>query len=126
MNESVRAAKNESNKNITLLLEEWRRGDQSALQQLIPLLHDELRVIAHSRLKREHRHLTLFKTDVLVNEAYLRLSAQQGMPFENRAHFLGIAARIMRQILVDYAREYNAEKRGRSRTGIYREHRWIQ
>jgi RNA polymerase sigma factor (TIGR02999 family) len=103
---------------VTHLLQEWRSGRKEALNDLIPLVYDELCVIARSRLKRERRHHT-FRTDVLVNEAYLRLCAQKDVDFENRNHFFGIAARIMRQILVDYAREYHAEKRGGQAERVY-------
>ena len=103
---------------VTHLLKQWREGREDALNDLIPLVYDELCVIARSRLKRERRHHT-FRTHVLVNEAYLRLCAQKDVDFENRNHFFGIAARIMRQILVDYAREFQAEKRGGSVERIY-------
>ena len=119
MNKFVQAAKSESKKSVTLLLEHWRKGDQSALDDLIPLVYDELRIIARSRLRNEHRHLTLLRTDVLVNEAYLRLFSQKDVTYESRNHFFGFAARVMRQVLVDYAREYRAEKRGGGVERVY-------
>ncbi len=107
-------------KDVTLLLNAWRDGSQEALNQLMALVYDELCIIARSRLKKERRHHT-FRTGVLVNEAYLRLSSQKGMDYQNRSHFFGITARIMRQVLVDYAREYHADKRGGTVDRIYLE-----
>lgn len=94
----------------TLLLIEVRAGDQSALNKLLPLVYDELRKIASSCLSLEHSHRTIQTSD-RVHEAYLRL-ADADISWQNRAHFFGIAARSMRQILVDYARSRNGEKRG--------------
>ena len=105
-------------RDVTRLLMAWCDGDRAALDTLMTIVHDELCVIARSRLRKERRHHT-FRTDVLVNEAYLRLCAQKGIDFQSRTHFFGIAARIMRQILVDYAREYQAEKRGGAVERIY-------
>jgi RNA polymerase sigma factor (TIGR02999 family) len=94
---------------VTQLLHEARSGDASALGRLFPLVYDELRRLAESSLRRERPGHTLQRT-ALVHEAYLRLMGNQP-DFQDRAHFLGIAARVMRQILVDYARRRNAGKR---------------
>lgn len=107
-----------NNKEVSKLLHEWGLGDDSALNDLIPLVHSELCVIARSQLRRERANHT-FRTQGLVNEAYLRLCRQKGLEVQNRTHFFGIAARIMRQILVDYARGFHAEKRGGQLDRIY-------
>ena len=96
---------------VTLLLVKWGEGDRAALDQLVPLVQAELRQLARSYLRRERADHTLQPT-ALVNEAYLRLVDQRGLRWQNRAHFFGIAARLMRQILVDHARARDAEKRG--------------
>jgi len=93
-----------------------RAGDESALNRLLPLVYDELRKIASSYLSQEHSSQTIQTSD-LVHEAYLRL-AEADVTWQNRAHFFGIAARSMRQILVDYARRRNAEKRGGGMTRV--------
>ena len=95
---------------VTQLLIDWSNGDQAALDRLIPVVHSELRRLAQSYLRRERPGHTL-QTTALINEAYLRL-VDQKVSWENRAHFFGIAARLMRQILVEYARSRNAGKRG--------------
>jgi RNA polymerase sigma factor (TIGR02999 family) len=92
----------------------WRAGDHEALQTLVPLVYKELRAVAHGYLKRERPGHTL-QTTALVHEAYLRLADQRPLDAENRAHFIGVAARLMRQILVDYARSHRAAKRGPDR-----------
>jgi RNA polymerase sigma factor (TIGR02999 family) len=96
---------------VTELLVRWRAGDEQALRSLVPLVYEELRAVAHRFLRHERPSHTL-QTDALVHEAYLRLL--DGRPFatENRAHFVAVAARLMRQILVDYARSHQAAKRG--------------
>ena len=96
---------------VTQLLIAWGNGDKAALDQLMPLVYEELRRLARHYMSRERPGHTLQST-ALVNEAYLRLVDQEDMRWENRAHFFGIAARIMRQILVDQARARNAAKRG--------------
>ncbi len=96
---------------VTQLLADWRNGDHSALNQLLPLVYDELRRLANSYLNRERPDHTLQAT-ALVHEAYLRLVDQRGTSWENRAHFFGVAASLMREILVDHARRRNAAKRG--------------
>jgi len=98
---------------VTQLLAEWGDGDRAALDRLLPLVFDELRRLAAGYLRRERAGHTLQPT-ALVNEAYLRLVDQEGAGWQNRAHFFGIAANLMRQILVDYARQRAAEKRGGS------------
>lgn len=95
----------------TELLLRWRNGDQAALQALIPLVYRDLRLAAHRCLRAERSDHTLQTTE-LVHEAYLRLAGDRPLPTENRAHFVAIAARLMRQILVDYARRRSAAKRG--------------
>ncbi len=96
---------------VTELLRVWSEGDQSALDKLMPLVYDELRRLAHQYMRREKRGHTL-QTSALVNEAYLRLVDQSKIEWESRAHFFGIAARLMRQVLVDQARRRNFAKRG--------------
>lgn len=100
-----------SNPNVSQLLEAWGAGDQAALEQLMPLVYDELRSIAHRHLGRERAGHTL-QTSALVNEAYLKLVKEREMRWQNRAHFFAIAARLMRLILVDYARGRNRVRRG--------------
>ena len=89
----------------------WRAGDRDALEALIPLVYKELRDIARHYLRRERPGHTL-QSAALVHEAYLRLLDQRPFDTENRAHFLAVASRLMRQILVDHARSYGAAKRG--------------
>ncbi|MFN0085746.1 MAG: sigma-70 family RNA polymerase sigma factor [Blastocatellia bacterium] len=96
---------------VTQLLVDWRNGNQAALDQLMPLVYDELRMIARRYLGREHAGHTLQPT-ALVNEAYLRLVDQQHIDWQNRAHFFAISARIMRHLLVDHARARQYAKRG--------------
>jgi RNA polymerase sigma factor (TIGR02999 family) len=96
---------------ITRLLKDWSGGDSTALDRLIPLVYDELHKLAHQHMRRERaRHL--LQTSALINEAYLRLVDEHDLTIENRAHFFGVAARLMRQILVDEARKRNSAKRG--------------
>ena len=98
---------------VTELLVRWRAGDQQALQTLLPLVYKELRDIAHRQLRRERPGHTLQST-ALVHEAYLRLIDQGAPETQNRAHFVAVAARLMRQVLIDYARSRGAQKRGAS------------
>ncbi|HEX9422922.1 MAG TPA: sigma-70 family RNA polymerase sigma factor [Pyrinomonadaceae bacterium] len=98
-------------KSVTQLLVAWSDGDQSALDQLVPLVHGELRRLARSYMRGE-RHGHTLQTTALVNEAYLRLVDQKNVRWQNRAHFLAIAAQLMRRILVDYARRRQYRKRG--------------
>jgi RNA polymerase sigma-70 factor, ECF subfamily len=96
---------------ITKLLQEWNDGNQAALEELMPLVYDELHQLAHQYMRRE-RTGHLLQTSALINEAYVRLVDQPQIRFQNRAHFFGIAARLMRRILVDDARKRNFAKRG--------------
>jgi RNA polymerase sigma-70 factor (ECF subfamily) len=99
---------------LTLLLRKWSEGDASALEQLTPMVYDELHRLAHQHMRQEKAGHIL-QTSALINEAYLRmLDNKPQIRFENRAHFYGIAARLMRRILVDDARKRNAAKRGGS------------
>lgn len=99
---------------ITQLLIRWNEGDESALEKLMPLVYSELRRLAGNYLKRERQDHTLQPT-ALVNEAYLRLVDQSRAKWQNRAQFYGIAAQLMRRILVDHARQKKADKRGGSK-----------
>jgi RNA polymerase sigma-70 factor, ECF subfamily len=101
-----------TNHEITRLLTEWSNGDEEALGKLTPLVYRELRQIAASYLRKERGGHTLQPT-ALVHEAYLRLVEQEKPNWENRSHFYGVAARLMRQILVDHARRSHARKRTR-------------
>jgi RNA polymerase sigma factor (TIGR02999 family) len=96
---------------ITQLLAEWSEGNQAALDQLYPLVYNELRRLAHGYLRRERKGHTL-QTTALINEAYLRLVDQKHVHWSNRSHFFGISAQIMRRILIDHARRYDYAKRG--------------
>jgi RNA polymerase sigma factor (TIGR02999 family) len=102
MNESVA---------ITELLLAWNNGDERALQQLVPVVHDELRRLAHRHMKGERLGHPL-QTTALVNEAYLRLVDSSRVQWQNRAHFFAISAQLMRRILVDVARARQKRKRG--------------
>ena len=97
--------------NVTRLLIELSNGDQAAVDLLLPVIYDELRKLAANYLRRERPDHTLQPT-ALVHEAYLRLVDQTRVNWQNRAHFFGVAAQIMRRLLVDHARKHNAEKRG--------------
>jgi RNA polymerase sigma factor (TIGR02999 family) len=96
---------------VTQLLVDWSNGNQAALDKLMPLVYDELHRLAHQYMNRERPGHTL-QTSGLVNEAYLRLFDQREVHWQNRAHFFGIAAQLMRRILVDYARSRHYAKRG--------------
>lgn len=96
---------------ITQLLHGWRAGDRQALDALLPIVYKELQRLAHAQLRQERADHTLQST-ALVNEAYLRLVGMNAPQWEGRAHFFAIASRLMRQILVDYARRHRAAKRG--------------
>ena len=96
---------------ITKLLKQWSNGDQEALEQLMPLVYAELHRLAHQHMRREKAGHIL-QTSALINEAYLRLANESQLQWENRNHFFGIAARLMRRILVDEARRRNSAKRG--------------
>jgi RNA polymerase sigma factor (TIGR02999 family) len=96
---------------ITEVLLEWRRGDEGALDRLMPLVYDDLRHVARRRLAAEDRDHTL-QSAALVNETYLRLVDQRRVQWRDRTHFFAISARLMRRILVDHARHRGAAKRG--------------
>ena len=96
--------------NVTELLAQWANGDEQALENLTPIVYKELRLLAASYLRKERQGHTLQPT-ALVNEAYLRLVDNKSPNWQNRAHFFGVAARLMRQILVDHARRKQADKR---------------
>ena len=96
---------------VTRLLARWKDGDEAALQQLVPIVHEELRRLARRQMAAERPGHTLQPT-ALVNEAYLRLVNLKQMQWQNRAHFFAMAARLMRRILVDFARSRGYQKRG--------------
>jgi len=99
------------NGDVTRLLSDWSNGDRRALDELLPLVYDELRHLANAYLKRERDGHTLQST-ALVHEAFLRLVNQHDVQWQGRAHFFGIAAQMIRRILVDHARAQRAAKRG--------------
>jgi RNA polymerase sigma-70 factor, ECF subfamily len=96
---------------LTELLQRWSDGDRAAADQAMPLVYDELRSLARRYFRRERYGHTLEATAV-VHEAFARLVAQDGVQWQNRAHFIGLFAHVMRRVLVDYARDHNAAKRG--------------
>ncbi len=96
---------------ITLLLVDWSQGDEFALEQLMPLVYDELRQMAARYMSRQPSGHT-FQTTELIHEAYLKIAGQSERNWQNRAHFFGVAAKAMRHILVDYARSKHSQKRG--------------
>jgi RNA polymerase sigma factor (TIGR02999 family) len=96
---------------VTKLLRAWSDGDDSALERLMPIVEAELRRLARGYMRRERRDHTLQVT-ALVNEAFLRLTGARQLRWQDRAHFLGISARLMRQVLVDHARARGYQKRG--------------
>ena len=100
-----------SKNDVTELLRLWRNGDEQALEKLTPLVYDELHRLAHGYIRRERPGHTL-QTTALLNEAYVRLVEQPDVAWQNRAHFFGVAAQVMRHVLVDYARQHLAAKRG--------------
>jgi len=98
-------------KDVTQLLVHWGKGDKQALDRLMPLVYDELHRMASRYLRRERQGHTL-QTTALINEAYLRIVDQDRVNWQNRAHFFGVAAQMMRRILVDHARSHLYAKRG--------------
>src|SRR2546425_13245384 len=104
-------ARSVSPQEVTDLLARWSHGDDAALAELTPLVYEELRRLAHHFMEGQRPDHTL-QTTALVNEAYLRLADQTNPSWQNRAHFFAVAARAMRQILVSYARNQQAQKRG--------------
>lgn len=101
----------ESAGEVTKLLQGWRGGNRNALDALVPIVYKELHRVAHFQLRQERPDHTL-QSSALVNEAYVRLVGMNSPKWESRSHFFAIAAQLMRQILVDYARRHRAEKRG--------------
>jgi RNA polymerase sigma factor (TIGR02999 family) len=99
-----------ASQSVTNLLVEWRRGDRAALDRLIPIVYGELRRVASARLSNEGSHT--LQTTALVHEVYVRLVDLDRMTLQNRTHFFAMAARLMREILVDHARRRHALKRG--------------
>ena len=97
--------------NVTQLLVKWSEGDEKALEDLMPLVYNELRRLAGNYLRRERQNHTLQPT-ALVNEAYVKLVDQKNARWQNRSQFYGVAAQLMRRILVDHARQHQAAKRG--------------
>jgi RNA polymerase sigma factor (TIGR02999 family) len=102
---------------VTQLLSRWTKGDRDALDALVPVVYGELRRMAARYLRRERLQHTLQPT-ALVHEAFLKLVDQREVRWQNRAHFFGVAAQLMRRVLVDYARERAASKRGGSRDRV--------
>ena len=96
---------------VTRLLQDWRNGDKEALEKLTPLVYDELRRLANRYLRAERKDHTLQGT-ALVHEAYMKMVGYTELEWQSRAHFFGVAARIMRQILIDHARKHQAGRRG--------------
>lgn len=96
---------------ITRLLDEYTNGNRAVLDELLPLVYNELRRLAHSYLAREREGMTL-QTTALVHEAYMKLIDQHSVDFRNRAQFFALSAQAMRRILIDNARTHKAEKRG--------------
>jgi RNA polymerase sigma factor (TIGR02999 family) len=102
---------------VSELLLHWGNGDRKALEAILPLVYNELRRLARANLRQQRPNHTL-QTTALVHEAYLRLAGEKSVHVENRAHFLGIAAQLMRWILVDYERNRRASKRGAGLTRL--------
>ena len=102
---------------VSDLLLEWGKGDRAALEAVLPLVYEELRRLARYYLRQQRPNHTL-QTTALVHEAYLKLSQEKSLRVENRNHFLGIAAQLMRWILVDYERNRRAAKRGAGATRV--------
>lgn len=100
-----------SSHEVTRLLLAWNDGDEKALNDLVPLVYGELHRLAKHYLRAENR-AHILQTTALINEAYLKLVDSQRIPWQNRSHFLAISARLMRRILVDFARQRNSQKRG--------------
>jgi RNA polymerase sigma factor (TIGR02999 family) len=101
-----------SPRDVTQLLAAWSAGDRQALDRLMPLVHAELRRLARSHVRRERRPNHTLQTTALVNEAFVRLVEQKRVRWQSRSHFFGIAATVMRRMLIDHARRTAADKRG--------------
>ena len=106
-----------ASKDVSQLLVDWSGGDEQAMDQLLPLVYDELRRLANHYLAHERSDHTLQPT-ALVHEAYLRLVETRNRDFRSRAYFFGVASKLMRRVLVDHARKHRAEMRGGGRTKI--------
>jgi len=106
-----------STKQVSEMLLKWGHGDRKALEAILPFVYNELRRLARHHLRRQRANHTL-QTTALIHEAYLRLAEDKSLHVENRAHFLGIAAQLMRWILVDYERSRRAAKRGAGATCV--------
>jgi RNA polymerase sigma factor (TIGR02999 family) len=102
---------------VTRLLQDWRNGDKAALEKLTPLVYDELRRLANHYLRGERQNHTLQGT-ALVHEAYMKMVGYDNLEWQSRAHFFGVAARIMRQILIDHARKHRTDKRGAGKQNL--------
>jgi RNA polymerase sigma-70 factor, ECF subfamily len=102
---------------VTRLLQDWRNGDKAALERLTPLVYDELRRLAGHYLRGERKDHTLQGT-ALVHEAYIKMVGYTDLEWQSRAHFFAVAARIMRQILIDHARKHRTDKRGAGKQNI--------
>jgi RNA polymerase sigma factor (TIGR02999 family) len=108
-------------KQVSELLLHWKHGDRQAIEAIFPLVYAELQRLAHHHLRQQRPNHTL-QTTALVHEAYLRLTQQRSLTVESRVHFLGIAAQLMRWILVDYERSRRAAKRGAGATRLLLDH----
>ena len=106
---------------VRQLLSDWRQGDEAALTELTPLVYEDLRRLAHHYMSGQRPDHTL-QTTALVNEVYLRLADQTNPNWQDRAHFIAVAARAMRQILINYANRYRTQKRG---GGALKRWRWM-
>ncbi len=102
---------NDNSHQITLLLLDWSKGDEYALEELMPLVYEELRRMARNYMRRQPSGHT-FQTTDLIHETYLKIAGGEGRNWQSRNHFFGVAAKAMRHILVDYARSKNNQKRG--------------
>lgn len=102
---------------VTELLAQWSEGDELALKKLMPLVYDELKIIAKRYMSGQKNRPT-FQTTELIHEAYLKLAGNDMNKWENRSHFFGVASKAMRHILIDHARQRQAEKRGGGKTQI--------
>lgn len=111
MNADTPATPKPNPSEVTVLLQAWKAGDQAAGEELVPLVYNELHRISRSFLRKERANHTLQAT-ALVNEAYMKLAEQNKIDWQNRAHFLSVAAQMMRRILINYWKERNAQKRG--------------
>jgi RNA polymerase sigma factor (TIGR02999 family) len=100
------------NADVTSLLLAYGKGDREAFDQLLPMVYDDLRRVAHRQLNRVANPDKVLETTVLVHESYLKMVDQNRVDWQSRAHFLGVAARAMRQVVIDYARRRGAAKRG--------------